>query len=97
MIVATEPLKRGDLPLPRGLHLQSSHTTYNCGSQRNHVSLYNTKDQPVIIKKGTPVGHMVAANVTRHFRGIGQTRGDDTLQLTIEERREKLFKKLDLS
>ena len=35
--VATEPLKRGDPPLPRGLHVQSSHTRYNCGSQKIHL------------------------------------------------------------
>ena len=63
MNVATEPLKRGDSPLPRGLHLQPSHTRYNCGSQKVHVALYNMKDQPVVIQKGTPVGCMVAANI----------------------------------
>ena len=62
MNVATEPLERGDPPLPRGLHLRSSHTRYNCRSQKIHLSLYNTKDQPVVIQKGTPIGHMVAAN-----------------------------------
>ena len=39
MNVATEPLKRGDPPLPRGLHLRLSHTRYNCGSQKIHVFL----------------------------------------------------------
>ena len=34
MNMATEPLKRGDLPLPIGLHLQLSHARYNCGSQK---------------------------------------------------------------
>ena len=62
MNVASEPLKRGDPPLSRGLHLQPSHTRYNCGSQKVHVALYNMKDQPVVIQKGTPVGSMVAAN-----------------------------------
>ena len=52
MNVATEPLKRGDPPLPRGLHLWSSHTRYNCGSQKIQVFLYNTKDQPVVIQNG---------------------------------------------
>ena len=63
MNVVTEPLKRGDLPLPRGLHLWPSHARYNCGSQEVHVALYNTKDQPVVIQKGTPVGCMVATNI----------------------------------
>ena len=62
MNMATEPLKRGDPPLPRGLHLWLSHTRYNCGSQKIHVSLCNTKDQPVVIQKGTPVSRMVTAN-----------------------------------
>ena len=34
MNVATEPLKSGDLLLPHGLHLQSSHMMYNCRSQK---------------------------------------------------------------
>ena len=63
MNVVTEPLKRGDLPLPRGLHLWPSHTRYNCESQKVHVALHNMKDQPVVIQKGTPVGHMVATNI----------------------------------
>ena len=62
MNVATEPLKRGDPPLPRGLHLRPSHARYNCGGQV-HVTLYNMKDQPMVIQKGTRVGGMVAANI----------------------------------
>ena len=62
MNMASEPLKRGDPPLPRGLQLWLSPTRYNCRSQKIHVSLYNTKDQPVVIQKGTPVSHMVTAN-----------------------------------
>ena len=61
--VVTEPLKRGDLPLPRGLHLWLSHARPNYGSQKVHVALYNTKDQPVVIQKGTPVGRMVATYI----------------------------------
>ena len=104
MNVVTEPLKKGDLPLPRGLHLQSSHTTYNCGSQRIHVSLYNTKDQPVILKKCTPVGCMVVVNIIPKkvllpgtLEALDRQEEDDISQLTIEERREKLFEKLYLS
>ena len=63
MNVATEPLKTGEPPPPRGLHLWPSQARYNCGSQKVHVALYNTKDQPVVIQKGTPIGHMIAANI----------------------------------
>ena len=35
---------------------------YNCGSRKTTVQLYNTKDHAIVIKKGTPVARMVAAN-----------------------------------
>ena len=35
---------------------------YNCGSQKTTVQLYNTKDHTIVIKKGTAVAKMVAAN-----------------------------------
>ena len=103
MNVATEPLKRGDPSLPCGLHLQSSHTMYNCGSQKIHISLYNTKDQPKIIQKGTPVGHMVAANIIPDkillpgtLEALNKIETNEVQSLSMEERR-KLFERLDLS
>ena len=63
MNMVTKPLKRGHLPLPRGLHLWLSHARHNCGSQKVHAALYNKKDQPAVIQKGTPVSCMVAANI----------------------------------
>ena len=102
--VVTEPLKRGDLPLPHGLYLRSSHMMYNCGSQKIHVSLYNTKDQPMIIQKGTPVGCMVAANVIPNkillpgtLEALNKIKTNEVQLLSIEERRRKLFERLDLS
>ena len=101
MNVVTESLKRGDPPLLRGLHLWPSHTRYNCGSQKVHVALYNTK--PVVIQKGTLVGHMVATNVTPEkvllpgtLETLDLPKNNEARQLSIEECREKLFKKLDL-
>ena len=92
MNVATEPLKRGDPPLPRRLHLWSSHTRYNCRSQKIHVSLYNTKDQPVVIQKGTPVGCVVAANAVPEkvllpgtLEALDKSKTDEAQQLSIEE------------
>ena len=104
MNVATEPLKRGDPPIPRGLHLWSSHTRYNCGSQKIHVSLCNTKDQPVVIQKGTPVSCMVAANAIPKkvllpgtLKALDKSKTNEAQQLSIKEQRERLFEKLDLS
>ena len=59
MNMIREPLHQDDKMLPRGL---PSYGTYNCGSQKTDVQLYNTKDHPIILKKGTPVARMVTAN-----------------------------------
>ena len=91
MNVATEPLRR-DPPLPRRLHSWSSHTRYNCRSQKIHVSLYNTKDQPVVIQKGTPVSRMVAANAIPEkvllpgtLEPLDKSKTNEAQQLSIEE------------
>ena len=62
MHVMMEPLHRNDKALPQGLHVQPSYNTYNCGSRKTMVQLYNTKDHAIVIKKGTAVARMVAAN-----------------------------------
>ena len=62
MNVLTEPLHWDNGALPQGLHVRPSYGMYNCGSQKTDVQLYNTKDHPIILKKGTPVARMVAAN-----------------------------------
>ena len=35
---------------------------YNCSNQKTGVQLYNTKDHPIVLSKGTAVVRMVAAN-----------------------------------
>ena len=62
MNVMMEPLHQTDKALPQGLHVCPSYGTYNCGSQRMTVQLYNTKNHTIIIKKGTSVARMVTAN-----------------------------------
>ena len=62
MNVMTEPLHQDDKALPRGLHVHPSYGTYNCSSQKTTVQLYNTRDHAIVIKKGTTVARMVAAN-----------------------------------
>ena len=62
MNVMMEQLHQINKALPQGLHVHPSYGTYNCGSQRTTVQLYNTKDHAIIIKKGTAVARMVAAN-----------------------------------
>ena len=62
MNMLTKPLHQDDGALPQGLHVRPSYGMYNCGSQKTDVQLYNTKDHPIVLKKGTPVARMVAAN-----------------------------------
>ena len=92
MSMATKPLKRGDLRLPRWLHVWPSHAKYNCGSQKVHVALYNMKDQPMVIQKGTPVGHMVATNIIPEkvllpgtLEALDQSKNSEAQQLSTEE------------
>ena len=61
MNMITEPLHWDDKALPQGLHVRPSYGMYNYGSQKTDVQLYNTKDRPIILKKGTPVARMVVA------------------------------------
>ena len=62
MNIMTEPLHRTDKAIPQRLHVRHSYGTYNYGSRRTTVQLYNTKDHTIIIKKGTAVARMVATN-----------------------------------
>ena len=70
------------------------------------VQLYNTKDHAIIIKKGTAVARMVAANevpemvVADGTVGALRTRRwakEGQVKLTVKERRKILFKSLELS
>ena len=62
MNVMTEPLHQNDKALPQGLHVQPSYSMYNCGNRKIDVQLYNTKDHPIVLLKGTAVARMVTAN-----------------------------------
>ena len=58
----------------------------------------------MIIQKGTPVGHMVASNVVPDkillqgaLEALNKIKTNEIQSLSIEERRRKLFERLDLS
>ena len=70
---------------------------------KRYISLYNTKDQPVVIQKGTPVSRMVTTNAIPEkvllpgtLEALDKSKTNEAQQLSIEERRDKLFEKLDL-
>ena len=46
MNVMIEPLHQTDKALPRGLHVHPSYGTYNCGSQKMTIQLYNKYQGP---------------------------------------------------
>ena len=86
--------------------MHPNYGTYNCGSQKITIQLYNTKDHAIIIKKGTVVAQMVDTNevpemvVADGAVGALQTKRwarEGYVKLTVEERRKILFKKLELS
>ena len=62
MKVMMEPLHQTNKALPQGLHVHPCYVTYNCGSWRMTIQLYNTDDHAIIIKKGAAVARMLAAN-----------------------------------
>ena len=106
MNVMTEPLHQTGKALPQGLHVHPSYGTCNCDSQKMTIQLYNTKDHAIIIKKGTAVAQMVAANevpevvVADGLVGALQTQRwarEGHVELTTEERRKILFKMLEPS
>ena len=100
MNIMTEPLHQTDKPLPQGLHVRPSYSTYNCGSRRTTVQLYNIKDHAIIIKKGTAVARMVATNeVPEMVVADGavealQTQRWAKVMSNSSSRRKILFKKL---
>ena len=78
---------------------------YHCGNRKTDIQLYNTKDHPIVLLKGTAVARMVAANevpdtvVAYGTVGALQTHRctkEEHMGLTIEERRKVLFNKLEL-
>ena len=106
MNIMMEPLHQTDKALPQGLHVHPSYGTCNCGSQRMTVQLYNTKDHAIIIKKRTAVARMVAANEVPEMvvadgavgaLQTGRWAKEGHVKFTFEERRNILFKKLELS
>ena len=101
MNVMTEPLHQTNKALPRGLHVHLSYGMYNCSSPKAMVQLYNTKDHAIVIKKGTAVAQMVAANevpetvVANGTVGALQNRRwakEGQAELTVKERRKILFR-----
>ena len=105
MNVMMEPLHWNDKVLPQGLHVQPSYSTYNCSNRKTDVQLYNTKDHPIVLLKGTAVARMVTANEVPGTVVVDGTVG--TLQthrwtkegcagLSVKERRKVLFEKLEL-
>ena len=78
---------------------------YNCSNRKTDVQLYNTKDHPIVLSKGTAVARMVAANevpgtvvadgTVSTLRTCRWTKEGHT-GLSVKERRKFHFEKLRL-
>ena len=106
MNAMTEPLQWNDPALPRGLHVQPSYSIYNCGKKKTDIQLYNTKDHPIVLKKGTTVARMVAANEVPEIVVAEGTVGalwthqwtrEGHVKLSVKDWRKLLLEKLKLS
>ena len=78
---------------------------YNCSNRKTDVQLYNTKDHPIVLSKGTAVARMVAANevpgtvVADGTVGTLQTRRwakEGHAGLSVKDRRKAFFEKFEL-
>ena len=74
---------------------------YNCGNWKTDVQLYNTKDHPIVLLKGTAVANEVPGTVVADGTvGTLRTRRwtkEGHAGLSVKERRKVLFKELELS
>ena len=91
-------------PLPPGLTIQNAYTEMHNGSKNVTTVVRNSTAYPQTLKTKIPVARVVAANWVpepQMWPGMTDTlddaQGIQTQKLTIEQRQEKLFKKVDLS
>ena len=86
--------------------MQPSYSIYNYGKWKTDVQLYNTKDHPIVLKKGTTVARIVAANVVPETVMAESTVGalhtrqwakEGHVELSVKDWRKLSLEKLKLS
>ena len=102
--VMTQALYPEDGSLPQDLTIQNAYTEM-CNSSKNISTMVrNSMGYPQTLKKKIPVASVVSANQVsesqmwpRMIEALDEAQGIWALKLTMKQRQEKLFEKLDLS
>ena len=99
----TQALHAEEGSLLQGLTIQNTYTEMHNGSKSVNIMVKNGTAYPQTLKK-IPVARVVAANCVPEVQmqpgmmeALDGVQGIHTPKMTIEQRQEKLFKKLDLS
>ena len=101
--VMTHTLHVDEGPLPQGLMIQNAYTEMHNGNKNVAIVVVNSTVYPQTLKK-IPVARVVAANWVPGLQvwpgiidALDEAQGVQTQKLTIEQRQEKLFERLELS
>ena len=102
--VMAQALCAEDGSLPQGLMIQNTYTEMSYGSKNVIVIVRNSMMYPQTLRKKIPVARVVAAHMGGRAtnadwcdEALDEAQGLQMPKLTVKQRQEKLFKKLDLS
>ena len=102
--VMTQALHAEEGALPQGLMVQNTHTEMCNGSKSVTVVVRNGTAYPQTLKKKIPVARVVAANLVPELQmqpgiidTLDEAQGVQVPRMTMGQRQEKLFEKLDLN
>ena len=102
--VITHTLCAGEGPFPPGLTIQNAYTKMHNGGKSVAIVVRNSTVYPQTLKKKIPMVRVVGANQVPELQvwpgnidALDEAQGIQTQKLTAEQRRERLFRKLDLS
>ena len=99
----THDLHAEEGSLPQGLMVQNAYTEMHNGSKNIAVIVRNSMAYPQTLKKNILVARVVAANQVSELQmwpgmidALDEAQGIQMQKLTTEQRKKKLFKKLEL-
>ena len=102
--VMTQALHDEDGSLPQDLMIQNAYTDMHNGSKNVDVIIRNSMTYPETLRKKVQVARVVVATwvpeppmQTGVIKALDKAQGHQMPKLTVKQRQEKLFEKLDLS
>ena len=94
----THGLEKKSPQLPLGVEVLSFYATLTMGSNRITVVLRNNTNEWLEVQKGVPIARMVTANmISPADLSSSRVKTLDAGRMSLEERQQMLFEKLDLS